>query len=47
MAGDPEKHIQCPTEEEDIAHLKIKQDAGADYMMTQLCFDVSVRGVER
>lgn len=39
MAGDPEKHIQCPTFTEDIAHLKIKQDAGADYMMTQLCFD--------
>ncbi len=41
MAGDPEKHIQCPTEEEDIAHLKMKQDAGADYIMTQLCFDVN------
>lgn len=40
MAGDPEKHIQCPTEEEDIAHLKMKQDAGADYIMTQLCFNV-------
>jgi len=40
MAGDPEKHIQCPTEDEDIAHLKIKQDAGADFIMTQLCFDV-------
>ncbi|WP_394924886.1 methylenetetrahydrofolate reductase [uncultured Robinsoniella sp.] len=40
MAGDPEKHIQCPTFEEDIAHLKMKQDAGADYIMTQLCFDI-------
>lgn len=47
MAGDPEKHIQCPTEEEDIAHLKIKQDAGADYMMTQLCFDVKAFEVWR
>jgi len=40
MAGAPEKHIQAPTFEEDIAHLKIKQDAGADYIMTQLCFDI-------
>lgn len=47
MAGDPEKHIQCPTEEEDIAHLKIKQDAGADYIMTQLCFDVKAFEVWR
>lgn len=47
MAGDPEKHIQCLTEEEDIAHLKIKQDAGADYIMTQLCFDVKAFEVWR
>lgn len=40
MAGDPEKHIQCPSLKEDIAHLKIKQDAGADYLITQLCFDM-------
>lgn len=40
MAAAPEKHIQCPTFEEDIAHLKMKQDAGSDYIMTQLCFDI-------
>ena len=40
MAGAPEKHIQCPTDAEDIAHLKIKQDAGADFIMTQLCYDI-------
>lgn len=39
-AGAPEKHIQCATLEEDIAHIRMKQDAGADYIMTQLCYDV-------
>lgn len=40
VAADPEKHIECPSEAEDITHLKMKQDAGADYIMTQLCFDI-------
>lgn len=40
VAGDPEKHIQCPTIEEDIAHIRMKQDVGADYIMTQLCYDM-------
>jgi methylenetetrahydrofolate reductase (NADPH) len=40
MAGAPEKHIQARSFEEDIAHLRMKQDCGADYMMTQLCFDI-------
>lgn len=35
----PEKHIEARTLAEDIAHLRIKQDAGADFIMTQLCFD--------
>jgi methylenetetrahydrofolate reductase (NADPH) len=39
MAGAPEKHIQAESFEADIAHLRVKQDAGADYIMTQLCFD--------
>ncbi|MCI1945953.1 MAG: methylenetetrahydrofolate reductase [Clostridium luticellarii] len=39
-AGDPEKHFQADSFEEDIAHLRVKQDAGADYIMTQLCHDV-------
>lgn len=39
-AGAPEKHIQCATIEEDIAHIRMKQDAGADYIMTQLCYDL-------
>lgn len=40
MAGAPEKHIEAQTFAEDIAHLKMKQDAGADFLMTQLCYDV-------
>ena len=40
VAGNPEKHFQADSFEEDIAHLRVKQDAGADYIMTQLCHDV-------
>ena len=40
MAGAPEKHIQANSFDEDIAHLRMKQDAGADFIMTQLCFDI-------
>ena len=40
VAGNPEKHSQADSFEEDIAHLRVKQDAGADYIMTQLCHDV-------
>ncbi|HUM84169.1 MAG TPA: methylenetetrahydrofolate reductase [Lachnospiraceae bacterium] len=39
MAGAPEKHIESETFAEDIAHLRMKQDSGADFLMTQLCFD--------
>ena len=40
VAGSPEGHIQCSSIEEDIAFLKQKQDMGADYIMTQLCWDM-------
>ncbi|HIT91113.1 MAG TPA: methylenetetrahydrofolate reductase [Candidatus Merdenecus merdavium] len=40
MSGVPEKHIESPTFEEDITHLRIKQDCGGEYIMTQLCHDV-------
>jgi 5,10-methylenetetrahydrofolate reductase len=40
VAGYPEKHVQAPNYTEDIAHLKIKVDAGGDFLMTQLCHDV-------
>jgi methylenetetrahydrofolate reductase (NADPH) len=48
-AGAPEKHIQASSFEADIAHLRMKQDAGADYIMTQLCFDLDAykRWVDR
>lgn len=40
MAAAPEKHIESDSFVADIAHLKHKQDMGADYIMTQLCHDV-------
>ena len=40
VAGSPEGHIACRSLECDIAVLKQKQDNGADYIMTQLCWDM-------
>ncbi|NLN97211.1 MAG: 5,10-methylenetetrahydrofolate reductase [Eubacteriaceae bacterium] len=40
VAGSPEKHVQASSLEKDIAHLRMKQDAGGDFIMTQLCHDV-------
>jgi methylenetetrahydrofolate reductase (NADPH) len=39
-AGSPEGHIACRSLEADISFLKQKQDEGADYIMTQLCWDM-------
>ena len=40
VAGSPEGHIACRSIEADISFLKQKQDEGADYIMTQLCWDM-------
>lgn len=36
----PEKHILAPSFSSDIAHLRSKQDNGAEFLMSQLCHDV-------
>jgi methylenetetrahydrofolate reductase (NADPH) len=38
-AAYPEAHMESETSEEDIAFMKLKADAGADFFITQLCFD--------
>ena len=38
-AAYPEGHVTCASLEDDIAHLREKQDSGAQFLVTQLFFD--------
>lgn len=40
VSGSPEGHIECESLEADISYLKRKEELGADYIMTQLTFDM-------
>ena len=35
----PEGHVECPSMEEDLVHLKEKVDCGVDFLTTQMFFD--------
>jgi len=38
-AGYPEGHIEAESKDQDIDYLKLKQDSGAEYILSQFCYD--------